>query len=575
MNDAIRLVKHFTMFASPQLKFPFHSFAKAGKVQSKIALIVLFLASLTGCAPLATVNSVEPPQPVAFVVNQDNPKLKVARMQALSSAQLVNSNPQEAMRESINAARLSLDEMGELSGRRADEAIEIYNFSVGRLIDAVNASKMQPWLSVVKLDSPSGPIWLKMTSDSDATWNPTTDQLEATDRLIIGGQYFPERVHLHGVGAPLVSKGPGRTTPPWSPMFNCVPATGLVIFEGNQATLRILSPCVTTQAFLAGKTRPVAADLSAPLAVNIVENKPEFIGIKALLNASKYQRDAKLVMREPYHPGLQPVILIHGLMDSPLSWVPEINAFNANPELRKRYQIWHFQYSSAPPFPISAEILRENLAAVYKQFPDTPKAILVGHSMGGLLCHMLMCDSGTQYCKDILGKTVSELNLPPDAKLIRGALEFKACPYIAKVIFEATPHRGANMAANPLGRLGSMLVRLPVSMVSMSSDLLSDAKEKNGDVVLDHFPNSIDTFRPKALAIVAMNKLTLNPRVPFYSIIGDCGRGDSPNSSDKVVAYWSSHLDGAVSEKIVPYWHSDVLKGPETIAEVQRILLEP
>ena len=246
-----------------------------------------------------------------------------------------------------------------------------------------------------------------------------------------------------------------------------------------------------------------------------MEGKPEFYGLKALLNSSKYEKDARLVMREPYHPGLQPVILIHGLMDSPLSWVPEINAFNANPELRKKYQIWYFQYPSSPPFPLSAEILRENLAAVYKQYPDTPKAILVGHSMGGLLCHMLMCDSGTQYCQDILGKTVAELNLPPDATVIKGALEFKASPYIAKVIFEATPHRGANMAANPLGRLGSMLVRLPVTMVSMGSGLLADAKAKNGDVVLDRFPNSIDTFRPKALAILAMDKLELNPASPL------------------------------------------------------------
>jgi pimeloyl-ACP methyl ester carboxylesterase len=356
-------------------------------------------------------------------------------------------------------------------------------------------------------------------------------------------------------------------------MNNYVPATALVTFSGNHVTLRIVSPSVTTEVLLAGKNRAVAADLSAPLAVNIVETKPEFFGIKALLNASKYQKDAKLVMREPYHPDRQPVILIHGLMDSPLSWVPEINAFNANPKLRKKYQIWYFQYPSSPPFPLSAEILRENLDAVYKQYPNTPKAILVGHSMGGLLCHLLMCDSGTQYCKDILGKTVDELNLPPSAKLIRGALQFKASPYIAKVIFEATPHRGANMAANPLGRLGSMLVRLPVTMVSMSSDLIADAKTKNGDVVLDRFPNSIDTFRPKALAITAMDKLALNPQVPYYSIIGDSGRGDTPNSTDDVVPYWSSHLDGAVSEKIVPYWHSKVLMGPETIAEVQRILL--
>jgi len=554
--------------------FVFHHCLRHPVAGFKSLSAFLLLAALTGCAPFATVTTTEPPLPVAYVVNQPNATLQQARQLALSSAQLVESNPTEAMVESTGAARLSLDAMAQLSGKRTREAIEIYNFAVGRLIDAINASKLKPWETPITLASPQGTLTLSMTSDSKLVWDPTTDKLEATDRMVIGGKYFPERVSLDGVGAPLVSSGPGRTDPKWSPSKNFVSATALVTFQGDHVTLRVVSPTVTTEVPLAGQDRPVAADLSAPIAVNIVEAKPEFFGLKALLNASKYEKDARLVMREPYHPGLQPVILIHGLMDSPLSWVPEINAFNANPALRKKYQLWYFQYPSAPPFPISAEILRENLDAVYKEYPNTPKAILVGHSMGGLLSRMLMCDSGTQYCKDLLGKTVAELNLPPDAGLIKGALEFKASPYVAKVIFEATPHRGANMAANPLGRIGSMLVRLPVSMVTMGSGLISDAKAKNGDVVLDRFPNSIDTLRPKALVIIAMDKLPLNPQVPYYSIIGDSGRGDSPNSTDDVVPYWSSHLDGAVSEKIVPYSHSDVLNGPVTIAEVQRILLE-
>jgi hypothetical protein len=59
--------------------------------------------------------------------------------------------------------------------------------------------------------------------------------------------------------------------------------------------------------------------------------------------------------------------------------------------------------------------------------------------------------------------------------------------------------------------------------------------------------------------------------VPYHSIIGDRGRGDSPNSSDGVVAYWSSHLDGAQSEVIVPGPHG-ACELPQTIAELDRIL---
>ena len=68
-----------------------------------------------------------------------------------------------------------------------------------------------------------------------------------------------------------------------------------------------------------------------------------------------------------------------------------------------------------------------------------------------------------------------------------------------------------------------------------------------------------------------MNKLPITPGIPFYSIIGDRGRGDTPQSSDGVVAYWSSHLDGAQSELIVPSNHSSP-QNPQAIAEVRRIL---
>jgi hypothetical protein len=93
--------------------------------------------------------------------------------------------------------------------------------------------------------------------------------------------------------------------------------------------------------------------------------------------------------------------------------------------------------------------------------------------------------------------------------------------------------------------------------------------------VVGRFPNSIDTLRPEARSVVAMNRLPIVSSVTYYSIIGDRGANNSPNSSDGVVAYRSSHLEGSKSEKIVPYWHSYVHRSPEGIAEVERILLNP
>jgi hypothetical protein len=70
---------------------------------------------------------------------------------------------------------------------------------------------------------------------------------------------------------------------------------------------------------------------------------------------------------------------------------------------------------------------------------------------------------------------------------------------------------------------------------------------------------------------VAINKIPITKGIPYHSIIGDRGRGHSPNSSDGVVAYWSSHLDGARSE-FYRTVRSRFTKESAAIAEVHRIL---
>jgi hypothetical protein len=69
--------------------------------------------------------------------------------------------------------------------------------------------------------------------------------------------------------------------------------------------------------------------------------------------------------------------------------------------------------------------------------------------------------------------------------------------------------------------------------------------------------------------LIGLDKLPI--KAPHHSIIGDRGRGDSPNSSDGVVPYRSAHLDSAESEKIIPYGHSGY-QSPEAINELLRIL---
>jgi hypothetical protein len=67
--------------------------------------------------------------------------------------------------------------------------------------------------------------------------------------------------------------------------------------------------------------------------------------------------------------------------------------------------------------------------------------------------------------------------------------------------------------------------------------------------------------RPLAADLAAPSGYYPNP-------FGDRCRGDTPNSSDGVVPYWSSHLDGTQSELIVPGPHGSFAL-PQTIAELK------
>src|SRR5690606_19066140 len=82
---------------------------------------------------------------------------------------------------------------------------------------------------------------------------------------------------------------------------------------------------------------------------------------------------------------------------------------------------------------------------------------------------------------------------------------------------------------------------------------------------------SIGSLSPNYPAYEVLGHLPFRPGLKRHSIIGDRGRNDTPGSSDGVVPYWSAHLDGVESEKIVPSNHS-VTRCPVCATELKRIL---
>jgi hypothetical protein len=139
-----------------------------------------------------------------------------------------------------------------------------------------------------------------------------------------------------------------------------------------------------------------------------------------------------------------------------------------------------------------------------------------------------------------------------------------------RIIFVSTPHRGSTLATGGIGALGMRLIRLPLKVVSAIPKSVLEAAALNNDARKYQVPTSISRLSPSNPLFKALDKLPIE--APHNSIIGDRGRGDTPNSSDGVVPFWSSHLDSAQSEVIVPTDHG-AMKSPKAVAEIRRILL--
>ena len=139
---------------------------------------------------------------------------------------------------------------------------------------------------------------------------------------------------------------------------------------------------------------------------------------------------------------------------------------------------------------------------------------------------------------------------------------------IKRVIFVATPHRGSGLATGGIGAIAIRLIRLPFHLLSEIPETVADALKPKGQRSV--VPTSIQGLSPNSPLLHALDRLPI--QAVHHSIIGDRGRGDTPNSSDGVVPYWSSHLASARSEKIVPTGH-EAMDNPKAVEEIRRILL--
>ncbi len=522
----------------------------------KNIVFALSIFASCGCAHLATVKTTVPRAPT-IAATEDELVLAKQRLVAAERAQ-----PLVALGHDLLAAKISY---GLLERRPKDQsARSIYNFAVARVVQDVDRTGAEPWRHPVTVVTDQSSYTLVSPKPVDAEHDPSRYDLFPTDTLKIGGKFFQTYSTVSGVGAPIVVVG--RTESPH------LPITAIVRFSGRQAHLEFIDPLNTERITLNKQVFPLAADFDAPTAFLIARERPERLGLSRVMNPGAYADTAMLCRLQQYDPARTPVIFVHGLQETGASWAPMIDSLRNDAVIRERYQFWFFSYPSGYPYPYAAALFRQDLDGIKRAFPNHKRVVLIGHSMGGMICRLMITDAGDKIWRDFFATAPAKTPLASDTrKLLEESLVFSHRPDVQRVIFISTPHRGSNLASGWIGRIGAALVKTPRLFTSVYTStkplLIADPAARP----LNRMPNSVDTLEPNDRFVEAVNKLPIAPGIPYHSIMGDRGRGDTPNSSDGIVPYWSSHLAGAQSELIVNSDHG-AQYNPQAIREVERIL---
>lgn len=427
-------------------------------------------------------------------------------------------------------------------------------------------------------------------------WNPEDfDRLVPVDGLEVEG--LRNRYQRPGLGAPVVAVRQNRRHLPlerfYPPEGIVRPATAVLVFDprGELApesgsgvarrgvALRLYDPAAVERVETAAASVPLAADFSTPWAY--LAARAELTA--GLIKAEKAWEHLGLFLVEPYDAEKVPVIMVHGLRSTPLAWLELTNDLLGDPELRDRYQIWHFTYPTSLPYLYTASLLRDALedlqatADPRDYHPAMDSMVVVAHSMGGLVAKSLVTGSGRRLWDEMMRVEPERLaGSPADLERLRRVLILEPHPAIQRVVFIATPHGGSAMAASFLGRLASTLVRLPREFTAFFQRLTEanpGAVQPELEKVLTRGgPKSIRSLAPDHGLLQTLAALPVADGVTYHTIVGDKGTPEEPRWTDGVVPYASSSIPGAASERVIYGAGHDVYADPLAIAEVKRIL---
>jgi len=497
-------------------------------------------------------------------------------------------------------------ELAEVRGQadpRFRTACEIYNAGVERLIRAAQTKgQIQPH------NGEDIPFKVHGREESlkiilnDSPWKPTDVHklLLASDFEVTGLSSLS--YSQYGLGVPLIAvretetkKGERNPLERFYPAEMAFPLTAFLVpnsrlkdpnVDVNRArvcTLNLYDPVRQRTVGTKGNLVPLETDLTTPLAYMWSRTDLDRYRWTGLLRPEHALERANLLLIRPYESNKIPVVMVHGLISTPLAWIPMLNELLRDPVIQANYQFMLYMYPTGVPIPIASAGLRESLVQAKQMYdpdgrePKFDQMVLLGHSMGGLLSRTIGVSSGDQLWRLYSDRSFDDIIGPKDVlDELRRYFFFEPLPFVRRIVFLATPHRGSDLSRGVVGRVSSNLISDPDHIHNLLYKLVKDNPDAFDSRKFRRFPSSIETLATNSPILTALERMQPPPApkaAKFHSIIGSLRPTGTDKTTDGVVPYRSAHLEGVDTEKVVRSDHG-VQKDPEAIREVRRILRE-
>ena len=343
--------------------------------------------------------------------------------------------------------------------------------------------------------------------------------------------------------------------------------------------IKVYDPYSIEKVEIAGKPYSLAANFSAPYGLWLAENNLGAAAYLTLIDRDQHLAMPHLYMLEPYNPNKKIIVLVHGLASSPEAWIAVTNDIMGDAILREHYQVWQIFYSTNMPilesrFQIYA-LLKQAFGSLNPKDAAAQDAVLIGHSMGGIISRLLVSDA------DISKQALELMNNRQQTRLrkhpvIGERLKMKPIENFDRAIFLAAPHRGTDYADRWFTLAARKIIKLPATFLTTLADTLTsydvDLKDFVKTLTNDVIQNGPSDLSKKSKFMELTASIPPEKGLVFHSIMGNITKSDDPNViTDGIVPYKSAHLDGAVSEKIFTGGHS-IQETPEAVLELRRIL---